>query len=76
MPTRLFWFACSFACLLSTAPGFLSKAQAAEGLPKPFVTGLLNPESVAIVGDGKFYVSVIGEFDKDGDGAVVSFVPS
>ena len=37
------------------------------------VTGLKNPESVC-VGPGpdrKVYVTIIGEFDKDGDGAVV-----
>lgn len=44
--------------------------RAAE-LPKPLVTGLKNPESVAIGPDGRVYVSVIGEFDKDGDGSIV-----
>ncbi len=44
-------------------------AQAAE-LPKPIATGLTLPESVAAAG-GKVYASVIGERDKDGDGAVV-----
>lgn len=43
----------------------------AAELPKPLVTGLKNPESVIIGTDGKTYVSVIGEFDKDGDGSVV-----
>ena len=33
--------------------------------------GCKNPESVAIGPDGRIYVSVIGEFDKDGDGTVV-----
>ncbi|MBN9122336.1 MAG: PQQ-dependent sugar dehydrogenase [Planctomycetes bacterium] len=40
-------------------------------LPKPTLEGLVNPESVAIGPDKKTYVSVIGEFDKDGDGSVV-----
>jgi glucose/arabinose dehydrogenase len=53
------------ALLLGAAP-----AVAAE-LPKPLVTGLKNPESVAVDSSGKIYVSVIGEFDKPGDGAVV-----
>ena len=52
--------------LLLAAP----RATAAE-LPKPIVEGLVNPESVAIGPGGKMYVSVIGEFDKDGDGSIV-----
>ena len=44
-------------------------AQAAD-LPKPIATGLTLPESVAAAG-GKVYASVIGERDKDGDGAIV-----
>lgn len=39
--------------------------------PAPLVTGLKNPESVAVGPDGRVYVTVIGEFDKDGDGGVV-----
>jgi glucose/arabinose dehydrogenase len=39
-------------------------------LPAPLVTGLKNPESVAAGPDGRIYVTCIGEFDKDGDGAV------
>ena len=38
--------------------------------PKPFVTGLKNPESVIVGPDGKMFVSIIGEFDVDGDGSV------
>lgn len=41
-------------------------------LPKPFVTGLKNPESVAVGNDGRIYVSEIGEFGKDGDGRIVA----
>ena len=54
-----------FALLLLAAPA----ARAAE-LPKPAVEGLVNPESVAVGPGGKLYVSVIGEFDKDGDGSI------
>jgi glucose/arabinose dehydrogenase len=53
------------AALLATA------AAAGKDPPAPFVTGLKNPESVAVAPDGKFYVSVIGEFDKAGDGAIM-----
>jgi glucose/arabinose dehydrogenase len=38
--------------------------------PKPFLEGLKNPESVLVLPDGKMYVTVIGEFDKAGDGGV------
>ena len=44
---------------------------AAAAPPKPLVAGLKNPESVCVGPDGRIYVTVIGEFDKDGDGAVV-----
>jgi glucose/arabinose dehydrogenase len=50
---------------------FLFSANTAHALPKPLVTGLKNPESVAIGPDGRTYVSVIGDFDKDGDGSIV-----
>lgn len=53
-----------FSLLLLATPLF-----AAE-LPKPFVTGLKNPESVCLGPDGLLYVTEIGEFDKDGDGGV------
>lgn len=46
-------------------------AVGAEKLPEPIVTGLKNPESVAVAPDGTIYVSTIGEFGKDGDGAVM-----
>jgi glucose/arabinose dehydrogenase len=54
------------AWLFSTASLVL-----AQELPKPLVTGLKNPESVAMGADGRIYVGTIGEFDKDGDGAVM-----
>jgi glucose/arabinose dehydrogenase len=40
-------------------------------MPKPLVEGLKNPESVIVGTDGRIYLSVIGEFDKDGDGAIM-----
>ena len=54
--------------------GLASSAFAGDKLPKPFVTGLKNPESVAVTFDGKAYrifVTEIGEFGKDGDGRVL-----
>src|SRR5262245_32736229 len=48
----------------------VARARAAKELPKPLVTGLKNPESVCVGGDGRIYVTVIGEFDTDGDGGV------
>jgi glucose/arabinose dehydrogenase len=38
--------------------------------PAPLATGIANPESVAVL-EGKIYVSSIGEFNKDGDGAIL-----
>ena len=54
--------------------GCLPPLAAQTKLPKPIVTGLKNPESVAIGPDGKIYVSTIGEFGKDGDGAIMKIV--
>ena len=39
--------------------------------PKPIVSGLKNPESVAVGPDGRIFVTCIGERDKPGDGAVM-----
>ena len=46
-------------------------ARAAD-LPKPVIDGLTNPESVVVAPapDGRTFVSVIGEFEKDGDGSI------
>lgn len=54
------------------SPLFLLVAATATAAPPtpPLATGLKNPESVVMV-DGRTFVSVIGEFDKDGDGEVV-----
>src|SRR5258708_37016942 len=56
------------ACL-ALAPLFAAKLFAAD-VPKPFISGLKNPESVCLGPDGAAYVTEIGEFDKDGDGQV------
>jgi len=47
---------------------------AGDALPRPLVTGLKNPESVAVGSDGRIYVTEIGEFGKDGDGRVMVIV--
>ena len=60
-----------FRKLLPIAAALLAASPAAADPPKVIVSGLKNPESVAVGPDGKVYVSVIGEFDKDGDGSVV-----
>ncbi|MFO0878599.1 MAG: PQQ-dependent sugar dehydrogenase [Gemmataceae bacterium] len=45
---------------------------AGQGTPlQPIASGMKNPESVAIAPDGRIFVSVIGEFDKEGDGGIV-----
>jgi glucose/arabinose dehydrogenase len=56
--------------LLLVLLGFAPVSRAAA-LPRPLVTGLKNPESVAVGSDGRIYISTIGEFDKDGDGAIM-----
>ena len=43
----------------------------AQQTPQVLVTGLTNPESVVVNPQGQMFVSVIGERDRDGDGAVV-----
>jgi gluconolactonase len=60
---RAFWAAGFF-------PGILP-ASSAAGTPKPWIEGLKNPESVAVGADGRVCVSVIGKFDKDGDGTIL-----
>jgi len=40
-------------------------------LPAPMITGLKMPESVALGGDGRIYITEIGEFGKPGDGRVM-----
>ena len=55
----------SATCVLLTASPLF-----AADVPKPFVTGLKNPESVCIGPDGLAYVTEIGEFGADGDGRV------
>jgi len=62
----------SIALVLSLAPASFGKEP-----PKPMVTGLKNPESVC-VGPGperRVFITTIGEFDKDGDGAVMVVEP-
>src|SRR5262249_11331381 len=58
---------------LSVVGFLLPSVQAAAPAPKPLVTGLKYPESVAAAPDGKLYISVMGEPDKDGDGGVMVF---
>ena len=41
-----------------------------QTLPKPMISGLKNPESIC-VGDGRLFITEIGEFNKDGDGRVL-----
>jgi glucose/arabinose dehydrogenase len=63
----------SLALLLLLSP----VASAQKELPSPTVTGLAMPESVC-VGPGpdrKIFITTIGEFDKDGDGAVMVLQP-
>jgi glucose/arabinose dehydrogenase/sugar lactone lactonase YvrE len=58
-----------FIPLLAVSMLFTYHANAAP--PAPLVSGLKNPESVAVSQGGRIFISAIGEFDKDGDGAIV-----
>ncbi len=57
-----------------TLGGLLASVGLAAAEPKPTLLagGLKNPESVAVDEQGRIYVTVIGEFDKPGDGKVVT----
>jgi glucose/arabinose dehydrogenase len=48
-----------------------ASAAAQEPLPKPLVSGLLHPQSVAVGPDRRVYITEAGELDKDGDGRVL-----
>jgi len=61
---RHLWIACLWL-------GVASAASAQDKMPKPMITGLKSPESVAIGVDGRAYITEIGEFGKDGDGRVM-----
>jgi glucose/arabinose dehydrogenase len=57
---------------LTAALFILLQSTAAYGQPaKPLVTGLKRPDSIAVGGDGKVYVTLRGEPDKKSSGAVV-----
>jgi glucose/arabinose dehydrogenase len=53
---------------------FATTAPAIEVFAPPLGQGLKNPESVVVAPDGRILVSVIGEFDEDGDGSVAIVV--
>ncbi len=50
---------------------FLGSLTAAEPSPAPLVRGLKNPAAVVIGGDGRVYVSTLGDAGKDGGGAIL-----
>ena len=63
--------------LLSTFPLAIALLGGAALADEPkTVSGLKNPESAAVGADGKVYVTVIGEREKKGDGAVSIVEPS
>jgi glucose/arabinose dehydrogenase len=49
---------------------WLSAASAAEP-PKPMVTGLKNPQSVAVGTDGRIYIGQEGDKNKEGDAGIL-----
>src|SRR5262249_48936978 len=56
---------------------FFTPSAFAQEPPKPMVTGMTNPESVCVGPSPakKVFVTTIGEFNKDGDGAVLVVEP-
>src|SRR5262245_14307773 len=63
---RVPWLAALFLLVHPAAA-----AEKALPKPKPVVSGLKNPVSATVGLDNRVYVTVAGEFDKAGDGAVV-----
>src|SRR5262245_60074258 len=59
------------ALFLTVALLIAVRPAAGAELPKPLVTGLKNPRSVAVGTDGRVFVAVAGEHGKPGDGAVL-----
>ena len=70
MPRVLYFLAVMAGSVFAFGIG---SAAAAE--PELVVDKLKNPESVVIGADGLLYATVIGEFDRDGDGGVVIVDP-
>lgn len=58
-------------CLAAIAALDAAPCHAADFSPKPLVEGLKSPESVAVDVEGRIFISTIGEFDVDGDGAIM-----
>lgn len=56
--------------LVSAGPREISLGDEPPAVTR-LVEGLKNPESVAVGPDGRIYVSTIGDFEKEGDGAVM-----
>src|SRR5262245_262715 len=52
----------------------LAAVTPAAEVPPPLVSGLKNPQAVAVGVDGRAYVTVAGEIGTDGDGAVLAIV--
>src|SRR6516165_5147152 len=57
--------------LASILLGVAPRATLGAEDPKPLLTGLRNPASVAAGADGRAYLTVSGAPDKDGSGAVL-----
>jgi len=56
---------------LALVMGCLAVHAEAREKPNVLVSGLKNPESITVNAQGQVFATVIGEFDKDGDGSVV-----
>src|SRR5258708_16029389 len=60
----------SHKCLAIIASILIASQANAKAEPKVIVEGLKAHSSIAVGGDGKTYVTTMGESGKDGDGAV------
>lgn len=60
-----------YAGLCIVLLGLVGRAGAGEKPPAPLVTGMKNPESVAVGLGGQVFLSEIGDFGKDGDGRIL-----
>jgi glucose/arabinose dehydrogenase len=68
----VFWLLAAMAACINSN---MATAQVVTVTVPPLAEGLKNPESVVVTSDGRVLVSVIGEFDKDGDGMVAAISP-
>jgi len=66
-----------FVAIVAATIAAYAVARAAESVTEPvttLVSDLKNPESVAVDGQGRVFISIIGDFDVKGDGSIAVLV--